>query len=392
MQIAMSRGLDRLTLKIDDARCIGAFPSPAALADPAGAVRRALDAPLEYPPLRRALTPEDRVAIVLDETLPDLAALLSPVLENVAAAGVPLAGVVLVCAPGNPAHGWIDALPDELSDVHIEDHDAKDKKKLAYMATTKSGRRIYLNRTIVEADQVVVLSGRRFDPVLGHAGGETSIFPALADEETLHETMRLTPRAIHQESSEVAWLFGQPFHVQFIHAGGDGIAEVIAGAREATQRGREQLDAAWSVRVPRHADTVVVSLGGDPGLQTFAHLARAAYTASKLVQPDGRVIILSDAAPPIAPALERLARGEEPEDILASLRKANRPELLPAIHWLRAMTRAKLSLWSRLPSAVVEDLGATPLDDVAQVQRLVSAGKGVVFLEDGHRRRAKVTE
>jgi hypothetical protein len=392
MHIAMSRGRERLTLEVDDARCIGAFPSPPALADPADAVRHALDAPLEYPALRRALTPDDRVAVVLDESLPDLARLLAPVLEHVASAGVSLAGVVLVCAAGDGKHAWIDDLPDELGDVHLEDHDPKDKKKLAYMATTQSGRRIYLNRTVVEADQVIVLTGRRFDPVLGHAGGETSIFPVLADEETRYETMKLAPKAIFAEATEVAWLFGQPFHVQLIHSGGDGIAEVIAGARDATQRGRERLDAGWSARVPHHADTVVVSVGGDPARHTFGDLARAAYTASKVVQPDGRIVILSDAAPPVAPGLERLARGEEPEDVLNSLRKANRAEFLPAVHWLRAMTRARLSLWSRLPAAVVEDLGATPLEEVAQVQRLVSASKGVVFLEDGHRRRAKVTE
>ena len=392
MQIAMSRGLERLVLEVDDARCVGAFPAPPALADPADAVRGALDEPLEYPPLRRALTPDDRVAVVLDELLPGLARLVAPVLEHIASAGVPPANVVLVCAPGNPAHAWIDDLPDELGDVHLEDHDPKDKKKLAYMATTQSGRRIYLNRTVVEADQVVVLTGRRFDPILGHAGGETSIFPMLADEETRYETMKLAPKAIFAEATEVAWLFGQPFHVQLIHSGGDGIAEAIAGAREATQRGRERLDAGWSARVPHHADTVVVSLGGDPARQTFADIARAAYTASKAVAPDGRIVILTDAAPPLAPGLERLTRGEEPEDILVSLRKANRPEALPAIHWLRALTRARLSLWSRLPAAVVEDLGAAPLEDVAQVQRLVSASKGVVFLEDGHRRRVKVAE
>ena len=53
---------------------------PAPLADPTAAVRAALDAPLHYPPLRRALTPDDHVAVLVDEDLPHLARLLVPLL------------------------------------------------------------------------------------------------------------------------------------------------------------------------------------------------------------------------------------------------------------------------------------------------------------------------
>ena len=41
------------------------------------------------------------------------------------------------------------------------------------------GRRLYLNRTLVDADFVVVLSGRDYDPLTGYAGAEAAIFPAL---------------------------------------------------------------------------------------------------------------------------------------------------------------------------------------------------------------------
>ena len=44
-------------------------------------------------------------------------------------------------------------------------HDPADRKKLSYLATTRQGRRIYLNRSAVDADQLIVLSrdavGRR---------------------------------------------------------------------------------------------------------------------------------------------------------------------------------------------------------------------------------------
>ena len=36
-----------------------------------------------------------------------------------------------------------------------------------------------------EADFVLVLTGRGFDPTFGHAGAEVAVFPALSDGETL---------------------------------------------------------------------------------------------------------------------------------------------------------------------------------------------------------------
>ena len=68
--------------------------------------------------------------------------------------------------------------------MRTEIHDPADRRKLAYLATTGAGRRVYLNRTLVDADFVIVLSGRDYDPLTGYAGAEVAVFPALSDEET----------------------------------------------------------------------------------------------------------------------------------------------------------------------------------------------------------------
>ena len=59
-----------------------AVGAPAAA--PAELVRAALERPFHFEPLRRALTPDDRVAVVLDPALPHVAALLAEArLDNV---------------------------------------------------------------------------------------------------------------------------------------------------------------------------------------------------------------------------------------------------------------------------------------------------------------------
>src|SRR5262249_5718560 len=145
-------------------------------------VRAALEAPFGFEPLRRALTPDDRVTIVLDADLPHAAELLAGVLDHLGTAGIGPAAVT-VGTPPQSRQDWIDDLPDEFADVTAETHDPADRAKLAYLATTKGGRRVYLNRTLVEADFVILLTGRGYDPLTGYAGAEAAVFPALADEE-----------------------------------------------------------------------------------------------------------------------------------------------------------------------------------------------------------------
>src|SRR5437588_504012 len=95
--------------------------------------------------------------------------------------------ITLLCPPTSEACAGSEALTAELRQVRVEVHDPSDRKHLSYLATTRRGRRIYLNRTAVDADQLVVLARRSYDPLLGYAGSEGSLFPALSDEATLKE-------------------------------------------------------------------------------------------------------------------------------------------------------------------------------------------------------------
>src|SRR5205085_12044732 len=88
MLVAVPYGRQSLDLDIPDRRLLGVSRQPAAdsLPDPRAAVRQALEAPLGFPALRRALTPDDHVVIVVDEHLSRLPELLTPLLEHVAQA------------------------------------------------------------------------------------------------------------------------------------------------------------------------------------------------------------------------------------------------------------------------------------------------------------------
>jgi nickel-dependent lactate racemase len=397
MHVLMDIGRQRLDLEVAESNRIASRPPPAALPDVAAAVRAALESPFVFPPLRRALTPDDRLAVVLDEPLPQFLDLLVPLLDHVLGAGVSPTAITLLCPPGSRSE-WVDDLPEELEEVHVEVHDPADRRRLAYLATTGAGKRLYLNRTAVEADQVVVVTSRRYDTLLGYAGGEGALYPALADEATRQE---MAGRAqfgvpgegawpVRQEAIEATWLLGQPFFVQVIPGPGDSIAHIVAGAAEACREGQRLLDVCWRQIVPRAADVVVAGLGGDPRRHTFADLAAALACAARVVRAEGRIVLLTDACPALGPGTDVLRGHDDPPSAVRALQRKPQLGMGPALQWAHSAEHARLSVLSGLPGETIEELFATPLSDVGQVQRLIAAGGACLFLDDTHKMLALV--
>ncbi len=359
--------------------------------------RRAGDA-ARFPRLRRALTPDDHIAIVVDEELPRLAELLVPLLEHVHSAGVAPESMTLLCPPSSSRQAWIEDLPDAFQDVHVEVSDPDDRRRMAYLAATHKGKRLYLNRTLVEADQVVVLSGRRYDPLLGYSGAEGSLYPALSDRETRTEMSQrinlglpeATPGPARCAATETAWLLGAPFFVQAIDSIGDGVAHVVAGTTEASQESQRLLDASWRHIIPRPADLVIAALSGDPARHTFAALAAALACAARVVQPGGRIVLLSKASSSLGPETDLLRGANDPQEILQQLRGKQTVELAPVLQWAGAASQARINLLSGLPDDTVEELFATPLHEAREVQRLLDAADSCLFLPDAHKMLAVV--
>jgi nickel-dependent lactate racemase len=359
-------------------------------------VRRAvidsLERPVHFEAFRRALTPDDRVAIVVDESLPHLPELIGGVLEYLATAGISPAAVTAV-SPPHSAQPWLNDLSDALSDLQTEVHQPDDRPRLSYLNATKEGHRIYLNRTVVDADQVVVLSGRPYDPLLGHGGAAGDLYPGMADTEAVRTLVpKLTPQTdpggafpTATESDEVAWLLGSPFFVQVIEGEGDDIAGVVSGLKSAIPDGSALQDAVWKTEAPARADTVIVTLSGDPARHDFAALARAAACGARAVKQDGTVIILSEADPDLGDATDILRRCDDPPDAVKLLFQKKPADAAPAVQWAWAAGRAKLFLASEIRPTTVEEMFATPLTGPKDVQRLLDAPGTCLIVRDGHK-------
>jgi hypothetical protein len=357
-------------------------------ANAAQLVRHALDSQFQGDGLRCALTPEDRVTIVIDPRLPNLTEMLVEVLSHVASAGVEFPAMTVLSPPNSPAT-WIDELPDEFADITAETHDPS--KPLAYLATTKAGRRVYLNRSIVEADFNILLTGRRYDPHTGYAGAENALFPALSNEETRAEFAgqfsSRPPSETWEESeaAEIAWLLGTPFLVQVIEDSHDSVREVVAGLLQCSAEALRKQNARWRACIAEEADVVVAALSGSPPGITFLDLARAAANAARAVKKNGRIAILTTAAPELGPGAELLRKLDGPEDAKKLLAKEKPDDWAAAALWVYAAKSASLFLLSGYPDDVAEELFATAIHSQREAQRLIDTGGTVVLIPDAHK-------
>ncbi len=371
-------------------------PQPTS-ADPRQLVRDALEHPLRFEPLRRAITPEDRLTVVVDEQLPRLAELIAGILDHVTQAGVACEQVTLLTAPASSAEsrGWIDDLPEAYRGVRIEIHDPDDRGKLSYLASTEQGRRLYLNRSLIDADQTILLCGRRYDAQFQPIGCEQAVFPALSDRVTRQAIAESERRAkphdrqtLRQEAREVLWLLGTPVLVQVIEDGADQIRGVLVGLSDTQREGQLLLDERWHLETSEPVDCVLVPLLESQQRIGFAEVARALAVAATAVTPGGRLVLLSRGPFQLPQAMDQVReQGDELETAIAWLRH-HRPEgWLDAMLWAMAALRARLYVAGVGEADFLEDLGATPLHRASELQRLIDLSASCLVLSDAHRMR-----
>jgi len=371
-------------------------PLAAPVVDVRDSVALALETPLDFPTLRRALTPDDHLAILVQEEMSGLAAALESILRHVQSAGIRLENVTLLVPPRVPGMDttWLSLLPPDVQCLRVEEHQTG-ADHLAYLASTQVGRRIYLNRTLVDADQLIILGAARFDPLFGVASGLADLFPAFSDEPTRQELLRylhlsLSTRdkapAVWDEATAVGWLLGMPFVVTLIEGPGQSVTHVLAGGAAAVRAQAETLQREQhTLTFDRQVDLALGTIATHPSRQSLTDVATAALRLSRVVRHGGVIALLTEARPelPDGASLMRSA-----DDAVSGLTRIHRDAKVNPLPWwllTTAIEQAKLYLFSRISAEVAEELFITPLDNPEQVQQLIGASDSMVIVEDADR-------
>jgi hypothetical protein len=402
MQVSVTFDDEHLDFELPEECVVASWRAPAGLngSQQLAAIRDALDQPWDFPPLRQMLVPGDRVVVAFDSTIAERRPLMESLGRIMQESGIEPENVT-VLAPSAGCGLLGRAVPEGAALVV---HDPGDRSNLAYLATTKKGRRIYMNRLLTDADVVIPVGRLGYHPILGYRGPWSVLFPDLSDRETI-EALRLQlrgqttepaperARASLDESFEVSWLLGSQFQVGVV-PGARGLVAVVAGRENSVrEHGISSLDRHWKLDATSRAELVVVGIGRSGVRATIDDLAEGLATACRLVQHGGKIVALSRASGSVGPSLRRLVETDDLKARAAAFRGHEADDdFLVARRFMQAQAWADVFVLSGLASEIIEDLSLIALENPEQARRLVGKSGSCSFVSQAELTRAGVME
>lgn len=384
----------RLRVELLGKRLLLHHAAPPAAADPQRAVRQAMEQPLEFPELHRAFVADDHVAVVIDPDTPWADLIVAELWKSLSRAGLTPENVALI----QPAtwkvtsrHDPRGLIPvDCRQRISLKRHDPTDNGSCAYLASTASGERVYLARELTEADVVLTIGPAEYDPVLGVRGTVSSLYPGLSDLEALRKSQgqgheELGPgevRPLRQLVDEIGWLLGLQLSIAVVPSSGSGALEILIGQTETVlQQARKSLAANWLVKPVERAELVLVTVTADAAGHGWDQVAAAIDVARRLVERNGRIIVLTELQESPGPGMDILRSVREPREALRLIQQAHPPDLIAAFRVASAADWANVALLSPLPPDLVEDLFLVPLESPEEVQRLLQLDELTAIVE-----------
>lgn len=379
--------------EIPSERVICYHQSPEPLSDVKQKMQQALNSPLELPPLNLAIVPGDKITILVDPQAPEAWAIIDAVWAYLLKCGISIEDLTILQAAIDSEGGAPDlqnSVSDELQhQANWVVHNPESQDDLGYLGTSTGGERIYLSRHLLEADFILPIEKVGYDPLIGYAGGGSSLYPGFSSMEAIVRSRgqshrELTPsdsRPLRQLIDEVGWMLGLQYSLQVIPAGGQQAADIIFGSLEAAfRKGKELLDLVWRVEPEYKAEMILVAIESGPAGHQWNQLGSVLETARNLVTQDGRVVLLTQIDADFGEGMQLLASCHEPLDAIKPLRDKLPLDLVAATQLALAGDWALVCLLSQADSDRVEDLFIIPLEDEAEIRRLLQTDETVTVI------------
>ena len=290
-------------------------PQPAAT--PAGLVTAALD---DCAAQVAQIRPGERVVIVTsDITRYTGSEIYLPLLvENLNRIGVRDQDITIVIALGihrkqtEVEHRKI--LGALYGRIRVQDHECDDPGKLVLVGVTSNGIEVVINRTVAEADKVILTGTIGFHYFAGFGGGRKSILPGVAGRSACmasHFTVlnpgegtgknakavtgNLEGNPVHQAMVEACAMVQPTFILNTVLAPDKRIIACFAGEwQEAHTAGCRFYAEYFAYPLAELADLVVVSCGGYPKDINVIQSHKAMEYGSQALKPGGVMILLAE--------------------------------------------------------------------------------------------------
>lgn len=210
----------------------------------------------------------------------------------------------------------------------VVDHDCYDKNNLVYLGKTTFGTPVWMNKTAMECDHIVLTGGVVYHFLAGWAGGKKYILPGISSYETImaNHALSLNPERgagphpdvrsgniennlIHLDMLEAASFVRPTFLFNVVMSEGR-IAGAAAGHYIAAHdRARAMVDAIDGVAIGEKAELVIASAGGSPKDVNLYQSIKTLINAREAAKPGGSIVILTESP-------EGLGGNAEVQDII----------------------------------------------------------------------------
>lgn len=350
-----------------------------------------LNNPIQFPALCDTIFTGDTLAIAVEPDLPKCGELLHALLSYLRTNTRIAAADITIVYGGNTNQFKSLALPDQLagifdSDVKFEVHLPEESEKQAFLATAENGEPIRFNKTLVDADIVIPLSVQLPNTLSGHIGFYHCLYPTFADQATQSQTSKdLTANETQtsQDAITTAEMLGVQFIIKITPGIGDEIASFAAGEIKtlASQFDScEQRYPEWDA-----AQLTIGTISGHTSCNSWETIARALNTLADVTLESGTIVLCTEMAEEMPSILNALRAPDSLEDIEYHLEQQSSPHLQIARTLFQLRDLFHICLLSNHDPAEVESLGIAPIEDVAQIQKLVDASPSVNCIIDAHR-------
>ncbi len=314
-------------------------------------IARALAEPVGTLPLFRLVSPDMRIAIIVDDhtRLTPARHILPSILEGLKRGGVPEKNITLIIAGGthrpmSPEEKRQKFGEQVLQRFTVLDHDCLNQNKLQSFGVTKRGTFIQVNSDAMKADFRLAVGVIFPHFPAGWGGGAKMLLPGIAGAETVaqfhllgsvHADTRLgqIDTVTRREMEEFAARVGLHFIFNVVlDAQGDILRAFAGDFVQAHRAGVESARAIYEVEVKEPADLVISSTS--PIDHDYFQVMKGLYSAEVCTKPGGEIILVSpvyegmaathrealQVTPlPMAEAMTRIRRGEFKDNVGAAI-------------------------------------------------------------------------
>jgi nickel-dependent lactate racemase len=314
MRIKLDYGRTGLEVELPDERLVG--PLEIKLAAPLENPRAAICERLAHPTGTRPLLElaqgrRSACILICDITRPvPNSLLLPPILETLAAAGIPREQILILIATGlhrpNEGAEIVELVgPEIAAQYRVENHHGKVLDEHTYLGTTARGVPVWIDSRYTSADLKITTGLIEPHLMAGYSGGRKLICPGVAALETVKvwhgpdflehpkaDCGILEGNPVHEENTLIGRLAGCDFIVNVTLDKDRRITSVVAGDMEqAFLEGVAFCERIVKAEIAEPCDIVVTSGAGYPLDTTFYQSVKGLTGALPIVKQGGTIII-----------------------------------------------------------------------------------------------------